>query len=166
MPNKSAAGLVEWCRKALAEGWGYVWGTYGTILTPELLDRKCQQYPEEVGAIREFLERNYLGKHVTDCGGLVKGYMWYDPKVGDVVKNTTFFPERTADGMFENAEEKGPIATIPEEPGLIVWHKGHLGVYVGDGKVIESHTLKHGVDQKVVMSELADERWTHWFKIF
>ena len=166
MQNKTATGLVKWANKALKEGWGYVWGTYGSILTPELLDFKSKQYPKEVGEIRDFLAQNYLGKRVTDCSGMIKGYFWYNEEKGDVVKNTTFFPEKNADSMFEESIEKGKIATIPEEPGTIVWQKGHLGVYIGNGRVIEAHEVKHGVNQKVEMTNLKDGKWTNWFKIF
>ena len=45
---KNNIGLIEHCEKALKEGWGYVYGTYGKVLTSSLLQNKLQQYPKEV----------------------------------------------------------------------------------------------------------------------
>ena len=36
--------------------------------------------------------------------------------------------------MFANATVKGTIDTIPEIPGLAVWHEGHIGIYIGNGE--------------------------------
>ena len=41
----------------------------------------------------------------------------------------------TANGMFDAATVKGTIDTIPEVPGLAVWHQGHIGIYIGNGEV-------------------------------
>lgn len=45
----------------------------------------------------------------------------------------------TADGMFNLAVEKGPISTMPDIPGIAVWHQGHIGVYIGNGYVIHAN---------------------------
>ena len=42
------AKLVQFAKNALSQGWGYVWGTFGQVLTPELLAQKWAQYPEGV----------------------------------------------------------------------------------------------------------------------
>ena len=47
--TKNAADLVVYVTNAWDSGWGYVWGTYGQVLTPELLQYKLTQYPDGVG---------------------------------------------------------------------------------------------------------------------
>ena len=47
-------------------------------------------------------------------------------------------PDIGANQMYYNAKESGPISTIPDIPGLAVWHEGHIGVYIGNGQVIEA----------------------------
>ena len=42
-----------------------------------------------------------------------------------------------------------------------MWHEGHIGIYIGDGKVIEAMGTKYGV----VETELAGRGWTHWLKV-
>ena len=63
--------------------------------------------------------------------------------------------------MYENATEKGSIDSMPEIPGLAVWHTGHIGIYIGNGEVIEAMGTRYGV----VRTYLDDGSWTHWLKI-
>lgn len=51
-------------------------------------------------------------------------------------------PDIGANQMYYNAKESGPISTMPDIPGLAVWHEGHIGVYIGGGQVIEARLLE------------------------
>lgn len=150
-------GLVKHCKKALEEKWGYVWGTFGQILTPALLEYKLKQYPLEIGRYKDYIQSNYLGKRTVDCIGLIKSYLWWDGK-NPLYKAET---DKTADGFFQMAVEKGNIGTLPDICGIAVYYKGHVGVYIGNGKVIEARGTKYGV----VETNLVDRPWTHWFKV-
>lgn len=44
---------------------------------------------------------------------------------------------------------------------MAVWHKGHIGIYIGNGQVIEAMNTRNGV----VQTSLAGGKWTHWLKI-
>ena len=46
--TKNSADLAIYAANAWNSGWGYVWGTFGQVLTPELLQYKISQYPEEM----------------------------------------------------------------------------------------------------------------------
>jgi len=153
---KNNLGLVEHCKKALAESWGYVYGTYGKVLTPDLLQRKLNQYPDNIKKYENFIRENYIGKRTADCIGLIKSYLWWDGS--DPVYDAG--TDKSADGTFELAQEKGPINTLPEIPGICVYKKGHVGVYIGNGLVIESKGTMYGV----VQTALNSTNWTHWFK--
>ena len=61
--TKNAADLVTYVTNAWTSGWGYVWGTYGQVLTPELLQYKLTQYPDGVGKYAAFIRANWLGRH-------------------------------------------------------------------------------------------------------
>ena len=39
--------------------------------------------------------------------------------------------------MYNAAKVKGPIGTIPDRAGICVYMQGHVGVYIGNGWVIE-----------------------------
>ena len=66
-----------------------------------------------------------------------------------------------ANQMYYNASVSGTIDTMPDIPGLAVWHDGHIGVYIGDGYVIEAMNTKKGV----VKTKLEGRGWTHWLQI-
>lgn len=150
-------GLVEHCKKALEEKWGYVWGTFGQILTPALLEFKLKQYPLEIGQYKDYIQSNYVGKRTVDCVGLIKSYLWWDGKNPLYQAET----DKTADALFQMAVEKGNISTLPGICGVAVYYKGHVGIYIGNGKVIEARGTKYGV----VETNLGDRPWTHWFKV-
>lgn len=159
--TKNNLDLVLWAENAADKGWGYVYGTYGTVLDNSLLDSKITQYPEEVGGNEDFIRENWLWKRTADCVGLIKGYSWYDTETQKTLLVSNGMPDIGADTMYENATEKGTIDTIPEIPGLAVWKEGHIGVYIGGGKVVEAY----GTTTGVIRSELADGGWSHWLKI-
>ena len=50
---------------------------------------------------------------------------------------------------------------LREEPGLAVWHSGHIGVYIGNGEVIEAMGTKYGV----VKTQLSERSWTAWLEV-
>ena len=70
-------------------------------------------------------------------------------------------PDISANEMYHSATISGTIDTIPETPGLAVWHDGHIGVYIGNGEVVEAMGTRYGV----VKTKLEGARWTHWLKI-
>lgn len=159
--TKNNLDLVKWSEFAADKGWGYVWGTYGTVLSPDFLESKIIQYPDEVGGKEDFIRENWLGKRTADCVGLIKGYSWYDTASQMTILVSNGMPDIGADTMYENATEKGTIDTILEIPGLAVWKEGHIGVYIGEGEVVEAYRTTSGV----IRSELANGGWTHWLKI-
>lgn len=159
--NKNAADLVTYVIHAWESGWGYVWGTYGNVLTESLLTYKVSQYPDGVGNHEDIIRANWLGGRTTDCVGLIKGYGWLNAETMEIQYGTHGMPDIGANQMYYNATESGAIDTMPDIPGLAVWHEGHIGVYIGGGQVIEAMGTRYGV----VKTELAGRGWTHWLKV-
>lgn len=158
---KNNVDLAAWVMMAWENQWGYVWGTYGKILTEEEYQSKLTQYPDGVGSYSMFILTHWLGHRTVDCVGLIKSYGWYDPDTGNIVYNTNDMPDVTTEGMYEAATVTGTIDTIPETVGLIVYrNKGHVGVYVGDGYVIEAI----GTEGGVVRTAIDGREWTDWFE--
>lgn len=158
--TKNNLDLVQWAIAAYEADWGYVMGTYGLVLTEDLLEAKLIQLPDDVGPYEEFIRSNYLGMRTADCVGLIKGYSWLDVDTGEIGYATNGMPDVGADQLYNNATEKGPISTMPEIPGLIVHADGHVGIYIGDGYVIEAMGTRYGV----VKTRVANRNWTGWCK--
>jgi len=158
---KNNLDLAAYAEQAFDSGWGYVWGTYGDVLTESLFSSKLEQYPDGVGNYESFIRENWLGGRTTDCVGLIKGYGWLDPNTMEIKYGTNGMPDISADSMYKNAAVSGPMDTMPDVPGIAVWKPGHIGIYVGNGKVIEAMGTKYGV----VKTNLADRSWSAWLEI-
>ena len=138
-----------------------MWGTFGHVLTESLFEAKLAQYPDALAGNADFIRQTWVGGRTTDCVGLIKGYGWLDAETEGIVYNTNGMPDITANEMYHAATVSGTIDTIPETPGLAVWHDGHIGVYIGNGEVVEAMGTRYGV----VKTKLEGARWTHWLKI-
>ena len=130
-------------------------------MTEELFASKLQQYPEGVGSYADFIRANWVGGRTADCVGLIKGYGWLDAETLELRYGTNGMPDVGANQMYYNAAVSGTIDTIPGTPGLAVWHDGHIGVYIGNGEVIEAMGTKYGV----VKTQLEGRGWTHWLQV-
>ena len=159
--KKTNRSLVAYAISRL--GTGYVYGTFGQILTAKLLDWKIRQYPNEVGKKADYIRTHWLNRPVQDCVGLIKGHLWTDDD-GVNEYQLDNIPDISADGMFNVASEKALISSMPEIKGLLVWKKGHIGVYIGKGEVVESHGTKSGVIKTRLTKSVNDTKWTHWLK--
>ena len=159
--TKNNLDLVQWAIAAEKAGWGYVWGACGQVLTESALASKVSQYPDEVGSQEEFIRTHWLGRRCADCVGFIKGYGWLNAETQEIEYGTNGMPDIGADAMYANATGKGTIDTIPEIPGLAVWHEGHIGIYVGNGQVIHASGTKIGV----IQTPIGASGWTHWLKI-
>lgn len=162
--TKNNHDLAAYAIQAWEHGWGYVWGTFGGVLTESMLQYKLEQYPD-IGASEAFIREHWLGRRTTDCVGLLKGYGWLNPDTLTIDYNTNGMPDYTADQMYasakENGTEYGGMDTMPDIVGLGLWKQGHWGVYVGNGYAIEAMGTQYGV----VRTKVEGRGWQGWCKI-
>ena len=162
--TKNNHDLAAYAMQAWEHGWGYVWGTFGNVLTESMLQYKLEQYPD-IGASETFIREHWLGRRTTDCVGLLKGYGWLNPDTLTIDYNTNGMPDYTADQMYasakENGAEYGGMDTMPDIVGLGLWKQGHWGVYVGNGYAIEAMGTQYGV----VRTKVEGRGWQGWCKI-
>ena len=143
--DKNNLDLVKWAQMAYDNKWGYVWGSHGNVLTSSEFKRLKKVFGANVTDKEDYIKSHWLGRRTSDCVGLIKGYGWYDETSGIIKYGTNEMKDVTADGMFNAAVEKGPISTMPNIPGIAVWHQGHIGVYIGNGYVIHAANTYDGV---------------------
>lgn len=149
-------------------GCAYIWGGYGEKLcSPAFRRERASAYPSQKNNIYRYCQVlsgqktvctgcRYNGKQAYDCAQLTR----YACKAAgqELVSG--------ANGQWRKVpwEKKGTIDTLPDVPGVILYHmdgKGemsHTGVYVGDGYAVEARSAAYGVVKTAVKSR----SWTHW----
>lgn len=157
---KNNVQLVEYCNKLYNAGARYWFGTFGQIASNSLWKVKKQQYPSQYKSSRDKQIKKDIeeGRIVTDCSGLIKGFMMTRDN-GQIVYTPSL--DLGANTYYNRATEKGTIKTMPDIPGLGVWKEGHIGVYIGNGEVIEARGFDYGVQKY----KLSDRPYTKWLKI-
>lgn len=152
---KTASGLVAYCKAQL--GLPYWWGTFGQTAGASLYKQKKAQYPSYYTASDFPIQ---YGKRVHDCVGLIKGYRWSDTPTSAPVYNSS--QDVSVGGLFKQCSKTGSISTIPDQPGVCVFmsNMSHVGVYIGDGCVIEARGHAYGV----VKTKLSSRGWGKWGK--
>ena len=139
--TKTSRGLVEYASAQL--GRPYWYGTFGNTATNDLLAMKKGQYPAHYQQARMQKYKSQLGERVHDCVGLIKGYLWSCSPDSKPVYNSS--QDVSANGMLLKCKERGRIYTLPEIPGILVFMPGHVGIYIGGGRVIEARGFNYGV---------------------
>lgn len=154
MVKKTSEGLVKYVKKQLGKPYWY--GTFGQKSSEPLYYQKKRQYP------RYYTDDDFkfqYNQKVHDCIGLIKGYMW-SKNANDMNPKycSNGCPDVNEEMMYNSAKVKGEISTMPDVPGICVLHPGHIGVYIGNGYVIEARGHRYGV----VKTKLNDRNWTKW----
>lgn len=151
---KTNTGLVAYAEAQLGKPYWY--GCYGQKSTKELYSYKKKQYPVQY---QWACPSGQLGIKVHDCVGLIKGYLWCDSAT-DNAPHYAASQDVSANGMLDKCKEKGPIGSMPDIPGILVFLPHHVGVYIGNGYVVEAKGHAYGV----VKTKLKGRGWTHWGK--
>lgn len=148
----TAAAFVDKVWIPLNEGWGYIYGTWGSLWTQEKQNQATREQTVKYGS-------KWIGKYVTDCSGLIR---WALKQLGiDIVHHATYQYTDwcNAKGKLINGKRDDGKPILP---GTEVFLQGkeskihHCGVYVGEGICIEAK----GTISGVVTSELS--HWDHW----
>ena len=150
---KTGQGLAEYAIAQL--GRPYWWGCFGQRADGALYAQKKKQYPAYYTA-SDF--PNQYGQKVHDCVGLIKGYLWCDSADGYPKYNSA--QDVAVEGLYRKCIRKGSITTLPETPGVCVFmaNMGHVGVYIGNGEVVEAMGHAYGV----VKTKVAGRGWAYW----
>lgn len=149
---KTANGLVEYVKAQIGKPYWY--GSFGQLGTQSFYNQKKRQYPSEY---KWTYSSDTASKKVHDCVGLIKGYLWCDSPA-DNTPTYNGAQDVSANGMRDRCTKKGVISTIPEVAGTLVFMDGHMGVYIGNGEVIEARGHAYGV----VKTKLSGRGWTSW----
>ena len=125
----------------------YAWGMFGSVITKSRVQDKAKQYPNWYtdGKIASVFSPLYGSNPPVwgfDCIGLIKGVLWgWDgdetKTYGGAIYASASVPDASADAMIgrctDVSSDMGNIAV-----GEYLWMKGHCGIYIGNGRVVES----------------------------
>ena len=157
----ASADLIAKFRHALDNDWGYIWGTAGDKWTAA----KQANIEKTKDADREGSRKygsQWIGHMVADCSGL---FSWAFRELGGKIyhgSDTMYRKYTEAKGQLKNG-----VRTDGEglKPGtaVFIWKEAkgkytHVGLYVGDGMVIEAAGAKSGV----IKGKVTASKWTHW----
>ncbi len=120
-------------------GCGYVYGAQGEVMTKSLLNTLVNRFGRSHYYFDGYSAEKWLGKECYDCSGLI---VWALQQLGLLTTDLT------ADGLYQlcNPVEKGKL-----EPGDLAFYqnsngyKNHVGVYIGNGRVIHARGTAYGV---------------------
>ena len=167
-----SSALVDLFKQALSEKWGYIFGQSGAEWTAADQQTKVNYMVKNFGANWQknadaknnkyyrsaLLGSKWIGHRVADCSGMfVWAYRQYKMSISHV--STRIYTDYCKKKGKLTAELKKKIL-----PGTAVFtgdsenSHPHVGLYVGNGKVIEAA----GVDAGVCTSNLSANKWK-WY---
>lgn len=142
----------------------YAYGCWGNKLTVSLINAKANQYPWWYTASKkqELINMTKLGYVVWgfDCVNMIKGILWgwcadTSKNNGGAIYASNGVPDVSADGMIALCKNVSTnFSNI--EIGEAVWLKGHIGIYIGNGEVVE---CTPAWKNKVQITKLSQRNW-------
>ena len=149
-----AAQLIIKFQYAYDNKWGYIINTAGILWTQAKQNATTSATAKEYG-------QQWVGHYVTDCSGL---FTWAFAQLGGQMyhgSNTMWNKWCTAQGKLNNGKRTDGQAL---KPGTAVFklegtsNRSHVGLYIGNGEVIEASNTQVGV----IKSKITNTKWKEW----
>ena len=175
MANITTVDLIAKFQYAYNSKWGYILGQWHIVWTQELQNAKVSYIKNKYGAnwknsdnakkdkyyYAALYGAKWIGHEVTDCSGL---FYWAFKELGGYMyhgSNTMWDKYCTAQGKLsagkrtDGKELKPGTAVFTLKNGS---DRSHVGLYIGNDKVIEASGTQAGV----VMTEVSNKKWNEW----
>ena len=157
----STKDLIDKFQFALSNKWGYIWGTAGVVWTAA----KQAELEKTTDADREMgrkYGKKWIGHTVADCSGL---FTWAFKQLGGTMyhgSNTMYEKYCTSKGKLSNGK-RDDGQELKSGTAVFTYNSskknyGHVGLYIGDGKVIEAKGTQNGV----ICSAVTEKKWVNW----
>lgn len=144
--------FVEAIKEIQKQDTAFAFGTYGDVIDEKLIlwvrQTQFSRYHDKDELILKL--QNYIGKRAYECTSLVTVPLGINDRP-------------TTTEIYNSSSKKYLIDEMPEIIGLGVYFYGHVGIYIGNGEVIES-TFSGG-NFGVSITKLKDKPWTTAFEI-
>lgn len=175
MATVKTVDLIAKFQYALDNKWGYILNTWHTKWTQAAQNEKVNYMTKTYGAdwknnanakknssyTAALYGSRWIGHWVTDCSGL---FYWAFKELGGYMyhgSNTMWNKYCTSKGKLNGGKR-----TDGQElkPGTAVFvlkgtsDRSHVGLYIGNGKVIEASGTQTGV----ITTEITNKKWAEW----
>lgn len=140
---------IRRAKKLVNDNWQYIYGAkfHDNPITVKLINQLRRDNSQVYTNTYYNKAISKVGKNAIDCSGLIC-YCWGIPDIGSW--SIHYLPN-------EKPDEYGYVELKNLKPGDAVWKSGHVGLYIGDNKVIEAR----GIDYGVCITNLGDQPWKH-----
>lgn len=156
-----ASDLIAKFQYAVDNHWGYIWGTAGVLWTEKDQDKMDKTTSDTYEKARKY-GRKWIGHTVSDCSGM---FTWAFKELGSYMYHgsDTIWNQYTVKRgeLVKGNRDDG----VELKPGTAVFvHKTsgarrtHIGLFIGNGKVIEAAGTQAGV----IISEVTNPKWAEW----
>ena len=155
----TSSDLIGKFRYALDNKWGYIWGTAGVKWTAARQADLEKTTDADRAQGRKYGSK-WIGHYVADCSGM---FSWAFKQLGSTMyhgSNTMYMKWCKHKGELKSGKRTDG-ATLKPGTAVFVWNGNtysHVGLYVGDGNVIEAANTQKGV----IQSKVTASKWTHW----
>ena len=151
--------LIAKFQQALDEKWGYIWGTAGVQWTAAR-QKELEKTTDSDRAQGRKYGSKWIGHKVADCSGL---FAWVFKQLGGYMYHgsDTMYRKYCAQKGKLNKGKRTDNAILKPGAAVFGWNGkkySHVGLYVGDGIVIEAMGTINGV----TTSKVTAGKWTHW----
>ena len=157
----SSEALIELFEQALNDDWGYIWGTAGVLWTEAKQEALNKTTDSDRANSRKY-GAQWIDHYVADCSGI---FTWAFKRLGGYMyhgSDTMYRKYTTANGTL-NGGNRTDGQELKPGTAVFVWKEAkkkytHVGLYVGNGTVIEAI----GAQQGVIASKVSNKKWTNW----
>lgn len=154
MAEIRTADLIAKFQYALDNKWGYILGTAGIKWTQAKQDAATGDTAKAYG-------KKWIGHYVADCSGL---FTWAFKELGGYMyhgSNTMWNKYCVAKGKLVNGKRSDGKELKPGTAVFVLKNgndRSHVGLYIGNGKVIEASSTQTGV----IMTDITNKKWAEW----
>ena len=157
-----AEALIAKFRQALEEKWGYIWGTAGEKWTAEK-QKELEKTTDANRAQGRQYGSKWIGHRVADCSGL---FSWAFRQLGGTIYHgsDTMYRKFCVNKGELNKGKRTDRGTLKPGTAVFVWNGSsysHVGLYAGNGIVIEAMSTLKGV----TTTKVTAGKWTHWGEV-
>lgn len=135
-------GLAQYAISKL--GTPYFYGMKMETLTNTKADTMHRLYPDVVNDayLKKAKEKGLIGRVCVDCSGLIGAYR--HKQIGSAK-------------LYSTASKRLPMDKLDDFAiGVVLWKKGHCGVYIGNGYCVEAKGINYGT----IKSKVLSTNWT------